>query len=265
MKKVGIISSSDFMGSYSTGKGFKVKVLTTDTSKPDKYTHLKSLRHIKNLAPLPLHVTNKIQLKKFVKGCAIVVDGGAPSQLDVQYPKMELFDPATDVAKNFIELIYKTPNIEKVIFIALDAVYKTNFPLRGCGESPQNCFDENDILFISEESHPYAQAKIVTNQPTKKFIVDYPTINFEITTVTPVLIMGKSLSNKEYSTLTGLQYLLKKKLDPNPFVQTVYDNNAEFAIVDVKHAANAIYSASAKKRMGTDGVWGAWKELFITQ
>ena len=251
MKTVGIIGGSGFIGSYTTQKflenGFKVRVSTTDISKPEKYNHLKSLLNAENVEIVPLNVENKNQLKEFVKGCDIVVHGGTPFQLDVQDAKKELFDPTIEGTKNFLEVINETPNIEKVVFIASVAAYNTNFPMPAGGKSPQDTFDENDTPFMNEESHPYAQAKFLANQTGEKFIKDHPNPNFEITTVSPVAVMGKSLSNREDSTSSGLQYLFKKKLAPNPFIQMVYDNDAEFAIVDVKDVANAIYSASTKK------------------
>jgi|GEM_PF-1870221 len=82
MKTVGIIGGSGFIGSYTTKKflqeGFKVRVSTTDISKPEKYGHLKSLPNAENLEIIPLNVVNKDQLKEFVNGCDIVVHGGTP-------------------------------------------------------------------------------------------------------------------------------------------------------------------------------------------
>ncbi|PJC06356.1 MAG: dihydroflavonol 4-reductase, partial [Flavobacteriaceae bacterium CG_4_9_14_0_8_um_filter_34_30] len=98
--------------------------------------------------------------------------------------------------------------------------------------------------FISEESHPYAQAKFIANQSVEKFMKENPKLSFEITTVSPVGVMGKSLSNREDSTSTGLQFLIKNKIAPNPFVQMLYDTNAEMAIVDVRDVAEAVFLAA---------------------
>lgn len=251
MKTIGIIGGSGFIGSHTTKKfleeGFKVKVSATDITKKEKYVHLKELQNAENLEILPLKVENKNQLKAFVNGCDIVVHGGTPFQLDVQDPKTELFDPTIEGTKNFLEVINETSNIEKVVFVASVAAYNTNFPMPAGGKSPEDTFDENDNPFMSEESHPYAQAKFIANQTVEKFINDHPNIDFEITSVSPVAVMGKSLSNREDSTSSGLQFLFKNKIAPNPFIQMIYDNDAEFAMVDVKDVANGIYSASTKK------------------
>jgi nucleoside-diphosphate-sugar epimerase len=251
MKTVGIVGGSGFIGSHTTKKfleeGFKVKVSATDISKPEKYKHLKELKNAENLEILALKVENKQQLKAFVQGCEIVIHGGTPFQLDVQDPKTELFDPTIKGTENFLEIIKNTPSIEKVVFIASVAAYNTNFPLPPDGKTPDDSIAEDDEPFMSEESHPYAQAKFLANQTVEKFIKDHADLHFEITSVSPVAVMGKSLSNREDSTSSGLQFLFKNNIAPNPFVQMLFDTDAEFAIVDVEDVAHAIFNASQKK------------------
>lgn len=251
MKTVGIIGGSGFIGSHTTKKflqeGFKVRVSATDISKPEKYTHLKSLPNAEHLQIVALNVENKDQLKDFVNGCDIVIHGGTPFQLDVKDPKSDLFDPTIKGTENFLEVINETPNIEKVVFIASVGSYNTNFPLPAGNKKPDDSFDENDTPFMSEESHPYAQAKFIANQTVEKFIRENSDTVFEITSVSPTGVMGKSLSNRGDSTSSGLQFLFKNKIAPNPFIQMIYDNDVEFALVDVKDVADAIFSASTKK------------------
>jgi hypothetical protein len=91
---------------------------------------------------------------------------------------------------------------------------------------------------MSEESHPYAQAKFIANQTVEKFIKEHPTSHFEITSVSPTSVMGKALSNREDSTSLGLQFLIKNKIAPNPFIQMLYDVDAEWALVDAKDIAD---------------------------
>ena len=42
----------------------------------------------------------------------------------------------------------------------------------------------------------------------------------------------------------GIQYLFKNNIAPNPFIQMFYDNDIEFAIVDVKDVAEGIFKAA---------------------
>jgi len=250
MKKVGVIGGAGFIGSFVTRKflkeGYKVKVSTTDLSKKEKYAHLHQLDHADNLEVVQLDVTNKGELTSFLTGCQIVIHGGTPFQLDVKDPKTELFDPTIKGTENFLEAIQKTDGIQKVIFIASVAAYNTNHPLLPDGKNDDKPISESDAPFMSEQSHPYAQAKFIANQVVNKFIADTKGLSFEIVSVSPVGVMGKSLSTREDSTSTGLQFLFKNKIAPNPFVQLLYDTDSNFAMVDVADVADAIYNATLK-------------------
>jgi nucleoside-diphosphate-sugar epimerase len=61
--------------------------------------------------------------------------------------------------------------------------------------------------------------------------------------------MGKSLSNREDSTSTGIQFLFKNKIAPNPFIQMIYDVDVLWALVDVEDVAEAIYKAATTKNI----------------
>jgi hypothetical protein len=250
MKKVGVIGGSGFIGSYITKQfldhGFEVKVSATDISKKEKYQHLMNLNHSDHLHISELDVANKTLLTEFVKDCDIVIHGGTPFLLDVKDPKTELFDPTIKGTENFLEVIKETPTIKKVVFIASVAAYNTNFPMPAGGKALTDTFSENDMPFMSEESHPYAQAKFIANQTVNNFIKKNSNIDFEITSVSPVMVMGKSLSKREDSTSTGIQFLIKNKIAPDPFMQMLFDNDVEFAIVDVKDVADAVYRAATK-------------------
>jgi nucleoside-diphosphate-sugar epimerase len=251
MKKAGIIGGSGFIGSYNTRKflseGYKVKVSVTDISKKEKYEHLQRFQNAEDLEIVQLNVENKSELVEFVQGCDIIIHGGTPFQLDVKDPQTELFDPTIRGTVNFLEVVQKTPGIEKVVFIASVAAYNTNFPLNPENKSEDDKFNEDDGPFMSEQSHPYGQAKFIANQTVSKFIADNPNLSFEITSVSPVGVMGKSLSTRQDSTSTGLQFLFKNKIAPNPFIEMLYNNNVYFAVVDVADVSEAIYKAAITK------------------
>jgi hypothetical protein len=248
MKKVGIIGGAGFIGSHITKlfleKGFEVKVSTTDISNQEKYEHLMDLNHSDHLYLSELNIEDKDQLKEFVKNCDIVIHGGTPFQLDFKDAKTELLDPTIKGTENFLEVIKETPSVKKVVIIASVGAWNTDFPLPVAGKSPEDSFSEQDVPFFSEESHPYAQAKFFANKTVDEFIKKNPKLNFEITSVSPTMVMGKSLSNREDSTSTGIQFLFKNKIAPNPFIQMFYDTDIPLAIVDVKDVAMGIYKAA---------------------
>ena len=251
MKKVGIIGGSGFIGSYITkaflDHNFEVKVSATDITREDKFQHLMAFNNAENLYISELNVEDKDVLLDFVSDCDIVIHGGTPFILDVQDPQTELFDPTIRGTENFLEAIKKTPGIEKVVFIASVASWNTNFPFPADGKSATDTFDENDIRFTSANSHPYALAKFLANQVVEKFIKENPNLSFEITTVSPVGVMGKSLSNREDSTSGGLQFLIKNKIAPDAFMQMLFDNDILFSLIDVDDVAKAIFKAATTK------------------
>jgi len=248
MKAVGIIGGSGFIGSHITKKflaeGYPVKISVTDINKTEKYRHLYGLKNSDQLHISQLKVEDLETLHEFIQDCQILIHGGTPFQLDFEDAQKELFDPTIKGTENFLEAVSENPAVEKVIFIASVAGWNTNFPMPADGKSFTDTYEETGARFSSTESHPYAQAKFIANQTVLKFIADHPNAPFEISTVSPVAVMGKSLSAREDSTSTGLQHLIKNKIAPNDFFQSLYDNDVPFAIVDVRDVADGIYKAA---------------------
>ena len=248
MKKVGIIGGSGFIGSYITRKflkeGYKVKVSVTDIKKIEKFRHLFKLKNSDNLNINAMKVEDINDLEIFIDDCDILIHGGTPFQLDVKDPKTELFDPTINGTNNFLEAISSTLSLEKVVFIASVAAFNTNFPFPAGGKTSTDTFSETDDPFMSKEGHPYAQAKFIAQRTVEKFIDENSNLDFEITTVSPVMVMGKALSNREDSTSTGLQFLFKNRIAPNPFIEMYYENDTEFALVAVRDVARGVFKAA---------------------
>lgn len=251
MKIAGVIGGAGFIGSHITKKfleeGYQVRVSVTDIHKSEKYKHLFNLKNSDNLNIRGLKLEDTETLQDFIKGCEIVVHSGTPFQLDVKDPQAELLNPTIKGTENFLEAISEAPNVEKVVFIASVAAWNTDFPMPASGKTFTDTFDEQDERFTSTLSHPYCQAKFIANQTVSNFIKDKPDALFEICSVSPVMVMGKSLSNRDDSTSTGLQFLIKNKIAPDDFIQSLYDNDVPFAIVDVADVADATYKAATIK------------------
>ncbi len=247
MKKVGIIGGSGFIGSYVTKQfldhGFEVKVSATDISREDKYEHLMQFNNADNLQISEMNVEDKVALEDFVSDCDIVIHGGTPFFLEFQDVEKQLFNPTIKGTENFLEVVSKNKSIQKVVFVASVAGFNTNFPFPAEGKSFTDTFDENDKRFTSTESHPYAQAKFMANQVVENFINENPKLSFEITTVSPVGVMGKSLSKREDSTSGGLQFLIKNKIAPDDFMKMLFDANILWSMVDVEDVGKAIFKA----------------------
>ena len=251
MKKVGIIGGSGFIGSYITkaflDHNFAVKVSATDITREDKYQHLMALKHSDNLHISELDVMDKPALYDFVSDCDIVIHSGTPFILNFEDVQTELFDPTIKGTENFLDVVRKSQRIQKVVIVASVAAWNTNFPMPAGSKNFTDTFDEKDTRFTSPESHPYCIAKFMANQVVEKFIKENTDLNFEISSVSPVTVMGKAMSNREDSTSSGLQYLIKNKIAPDDFIQTLYDNDVSFAIVDVEDVAVATFKAATTR------------------
>ncbi len=248
MQTVGIIGGAGFIGSYVTQQflenGYPVKVSATDISNKEKYAHLSALKNAENMELVPLDVQDLAQLQAFAAGCDLLVHGGTPFQLDVEDPQRDLFDPTIKGTENFLRVVSETPTVKKVVFIASVAAMNTNFPQLPAGKAEGDTINEDDPFYFSEENHPYAQAKFLANRVVDQFIADHPDPGFEITTVSPVGVMGMAMSKREDSTSMGLQFLFKNKIAPNPFIQMLYDQDVYWANVDVKDVAASVYKAA---------------------
>lgn len=248
MKTVGIIGGSGFIGSWVTKffleENYKVKVSSTDVTNKSKYEHLQALANATNLEICAMDVLDIPSVEAFVKGCEIIVHAGTPFMLDVKDPQKQLFEPTVKGTENFLEIIAKKEGIKKVVFIASVAAWNTSFPLAPASYSDNHIFSENDTPYLGEQDHPYAQAKYYADQVVRKFITDHPEITFEITSVSPVFVIGNSLSTRQDCTSMGMQFLFKNKIAPNPFVEMLFANDVMFAMVDVRDVAQSIFNAA---------------------
>ena len=252
MQTVGIIGGSGFIGSYITKifleENYNVKVSSTDIGNKSKYEHLLSLNNADtNLEIFPLDVRDKEALENFVKDCDIVVHAGTPFLLDVNDPQAELFEPTVTGTRNFLDVISRSKGLKKVVFIASVAAWNTSFPLNAEIRPPNHIYSELDTPYMNEQDHPYAQAKFLAEQEVRKFIEKTAELPFEIISVSPVFVIGNSLSARPDSTSIGMQYLIKNKMAPNPFVEMLFATDTMFSMVDVRDVAEAIFQAATKK------------------
>ena len=136
-----------------------------------------------------------------------------------------------------------------MVFIASVAALNTNFPQLPAGKVEGDTINEMDPYYFSEENHPYAQAKSMANRVVDQFIAGNPDPGFEITTVSPVGVIGMAMSTREDSTSMGLQFLIKNKIAPSPFIQMLYDLDVNWALVDVADVGESVYRAATRKNL----------------
>ncbi|GAB4006401.1 aldehyde reductase [Spirosoma migulaei] len=250
MQTVGILGGAGFIGSYVTQKflteGYAVKVSASDPANAEKYAHLSIFKKGENLTLVSCDVRDVTALEAFMKGCAIVVHGGTPFQLAVEDPQRDLLDPTIRGTENFLAIANRTEGLKSVVFIASVASYNTSFPMPHPNHPAGQVFSEADTPWFSAEDHPYGQAKFLADQVVRKFIEANPDLPFEITTVSPVFVVGNSLSPRADSMSMSMQYLFKHKIAPNPFVEMLFANDIAFSVVDVRDVAEAVFQAATR-------------------
>jgi len=97
---------------------------------------------------------------------------------------------------------------------------------------------------MSEQSHPYGQAKIHANQ-LSVIHCDNPNLSFEIHPFT-FGVMGNHYHKTGLSQL-ACNFFLKIKLPQSIIWKCLYNNNVYFAVVDVADVSEAIYKAAITK------------------
>lgn len=250
MQTAGIIGGAGFIGSYVTQKflaeGYAVKVSASDPASPDKYAHLQALDKAENLTLVPCDVRDVAALEAFMQGCAIVVHGGTPFQLDVADPQNDILEPTIRGTENFLAVASRTEGLQSVVFVASVAAWNTSFPMPPPTLAPGQVFSEADTPWFSETDVPYAQAKFIADQVVRDFISKHPDVGFQITSVSPTGVMGNALSTRADSTSMGIQYLFKNRIAPNPFLEMLYATDAAWAVVDVRDVAEATFQAATR-------------------
>lgn len=251
MKTVGIIGGAGFIGSYVTKRfldeNFRIRVSSTDITNRGKYDHLYTLANAGNLTVCPLDLQQPDTIDTFVAGCDIIIHAGTPFLLDVKDPEKELFEPTLTGTQNFLAVLQQAVGLESVVFVASVAAWNTSFPHNPPTQPGDHVFSENDTPYFGENDHPYARAKFMADQTVRQFISDNPDLAFAITTVSPVMVVGNSLSDRQDSTSMGLQYLFRHKIAPNPFVEMLFATDVRFSMVDVRDVADCIFQAATQR------------------
>ena len=170
-----------------------------------------------------------------------------PFQLDVKDPQTELFEPTVQGTRNFLNAISKSEDLKKVVFIASVAAWNTSFPMKPATYSADHVFTEQDTPYLSEQDHPYAQAKFMADQEVRKFTNEHPDLPFEISSISPTFVVGNSLSERKDSTSGGIQYLIKNKIPANPFIEMLFATDTMFSMIDVRDVAEAVYQSATTK------------------
>ena len=263
MKIVGIIGGSGFIGSYVTKKfltetyftpelteeNYWVRVSATDISKTEKYLHLLSFPNSKNLEIIPLDVSDRTDMLAFVTGCDILVHCGASNQLDFADLQTELFESTLKGTKNLLSIACSTPHLSKLIFVSPVTAHDTGFPLTAGDQPDYPMLSDSGSPSLPDDSYSYNLSKNDSDQIIRRYIAEHPANEIEIVMLFPGLVTGKTLSARPDSSSTGLQFLIKNKIAPNPYMKMLFAQDVALAVVDVNDVAEGIYKTAVIPRL----------------
>lgn len=251
MEKAGIIGGAGYTGSFITKKfleeNYAVKVSVSNLSIKESFRHLKNLPNASNLEIRELDILDTESIEQFVTWSDILIHCGCPFQYEFEDPQTEIFEPIVNGTENFLNAIKNNSTVKKVIMILSTAAYNTSFPFPAANKNPDHVYTEKDSPYMHEDNHPYAQAMFYADQIVREFISAKPTYSFEIVSLFPTFAVGKSLPGSADFTSVQIQSHFKNKITLNPFMEKLFEENVEFALVDVKAIAKAVFKAANVK------------------
>lgn len=272
MRIAGIIGASGFIGSHVTqrflSEGFRVRGSTTNLADDTKYAHLRSLENSDKLELRELDCRDLDATLEFVEGLDVVIHCGTPFELEFEDPETELLEPTITGTTNVLKAINEEESVTDVVIVASVAAFNTAFPMPVPDSPEDRVYTEDDEPYFNAEDHPYSQAKYYADQAVRTFVAEEARSGLEIVSVYPVAVMGASLSDRQDSTSSGLQFLFKNQIAPNPFVETLYEVDAEFGIVDVRDVAEGIFQAAVRPGLHGRGYYlssESWKVSDISR
>lgn len=254
MNKVGIIGGSGYIGSYITNlflqHHYLVKVSVRDLSRKDKFKHLMQLPNTDNLFVSELDIMNQLALEDFIEDCDIIIHCGTPFQLEIENPD-QVMTPTVSGTHQFLNCLLHHNSLKKVVIVASVAALNTNFPFAVPNYPESHIYSETDKPYYNEECPPYAIAKFNANTEVTNFLKENRSLPFELTSVSPVFVIGKPLSDREDSTSVNLLYYFKNNIVGSAFIKLLYETDVNMAVVDVQDVAMSIFKTATT--LGTHG------------
>ncbi|WP_149239721.1 NAD-dependent epimerase/dehydratase family protein [Dyadobacter sp. 32] len=245
METAGIIGGGGFIGSYITKtfltNGFKVKVLPMNGEPGVRHGHMKGFAQSVEICTR--NVTDKKALREFVNGCHVVIHGGAPLNLDIREPKIQIVESTITETENLLEVVKNTPGIRKVVLMTSVPDYNTNFGVPAKERIPYIAVDKTDPEFTHQTDHSSGRGKFIYNQVIEKFLQENPNLPFEVCSVSPTLVIGNVTPCLQDQAMGGSGLLFKNKI-ADPFVQMLYDMNLPVVVMDAETIAEAVYKTA---------------------
>ncbi len=244
MRKAAIIGGSQIIGSYIIFKflaeNYNVKVQISQKSPIKKDPSFINFSNNKNLEVHETDLISPEQIQKFIEDCEIIIHCGDPMRLDIKSSEIPIYAPVIKRTGNLFKAIAKSKSLRKVIFITSAVAFNTDYTSTLTGDEKNDVITKN----MQVEKAKYHAAKVVYN-----VIDSFPKSLFEVIFISPVEVKNHQLSSSSISTATGLQFLFRKRIMPDPFFQEILKRQVINGLTNIEELPEKVFNAAALGEM----------------
>jgi len=240
MRKVGIIGGSEFIGSYIILKflaeDYKVKVQISQKSKIKNDPFFKNISKNQNLEVHETELTSPEQIQNFIEGCELIIHCDDPIRLDIKAAETPIYAPVIKGTGNLFKVIQKCESLQKIIFITSAVGFNPDYT---------STFNADEKDFIETKNTQIEKAKFHATKSVFNVIDSFPDNFFEVIFISPIEIRNHQLSSSADSTSSGLHFLFRKKITPDPFFQRIFKRQVISGLTNIEDLPERVFSAAA--------------------
>ncbi len=237
MKTAGIIGGLDFLGCDITLKflaeNYRVKVLVPLWTKNYKPVINTGLKAGDNLEIFCMDMDNHVQLTSFIKDCDCLIHCGRPYELEVKTKVGPVYVPLITDTGNILKAVAKAPVRGKIVFLTSVGIFNNS-----------SSDFSSDIHKISSESKndTWKQAFYHSEMVIDNALGKFSNNRFEVIIVSPVVVIKNMLMNTQDSTLAGLQFLFKNKIDNDKVFKKLVKRNLMETMLEVNELPDKVFT-----------------------
>lgn len=246
MKRVGIIGGDEFLGCFVTLKflaeNFQVKVPLSSSQQEKKIASLSVLYANRNLELCQTNLEEYSQLLEFILDCQLVIHCGFPVKLGANSNGSLLYIPVIKGTAQLVKALKEAPNVEKVIFITSPAV----FSISSFNESLKG--NKLDITKTIKKKH-FENARFHAEQALQNTLDFFPENFFDTVLVSPVEVKNNEITSNGNSTLAGLKFLFRNKIENDTVFQKIFRRNVLQTMANAADLHEWVFEAATKREM----------------
>lgn len=240
MKKAGIIGGSDLIGSYISLKflaeDYKVKVQISNKRQIKKDPLFENISTNQNIEFHETDLINTEQVLYFIKDCELIIHCGDPIPLNIKSSETMVYVPVIKHSGTLFKAIQKSSSVKKVIFITCATTLNPDYTSTNTVRYDGTLKAKNDQV---------DKAKFHASKAIYKVLDSLPENLCEVIFVSPVEVRNHQLTSSTDSTTTGLQFLYRKRIKPDPFFQKLLERQVIDRFTNIEELPEKVFQAAA--------------------